>query len=144
MEDQPLHVQQARVMATRELAAEALAAAADAIVTVNTQGEITSWNRAAEVLLGHTGGHAIGQTLALIIPAEHRARHVGAFDAAMDKGRLAHAGQVARVEAMTGEGGRLTLAMSLGPLTGPAGAPAGPVAVLRAATAGLVPFVSPA
>lgn len=45
---------------------------------------------------------------------------------------------------MTGDGGRLTLAMSLGLLTDPAGAPAGAVAVLRAAAVELVPFVSPA
>jgi PAS domain S-box-containing protein len=95
MEDQPLHVQQARVMESAELAAQALAAAADAIVTVNTQGEITSWNRAAEVLLGHTAGQAIGQTLALLIPAEHRARHVGAFRAAMGSGQFAYAGRPA-------------------------------------------------
>ncbi len=143
MEDQPLHVQQARVMASADLAAQALAAAADAIVTVNTRGEITSWNRAAEMLLGHTAGHAIGQTLALLIPAEHRARYVGAFRAAMDSRQLAYAGP-ARGEAVTGDGGRVTLAMSLGLLTDPAGAPAGAVAVLRAAAVDLVPFVSPA
>jgi len=144
MEDQPLHVQQARVMATADLAAQARAAAADAIVTVNTRGEITSWNRAAEVLPGHTAGQAIGQALALLIPAEHRARHVAAFRAAMDSGQLAYAGRPARVEAVTGDGGRLTLAMSLGLLTDPAGAPAGAVAVLRAAAVDLVPVVSPA
>ena len=45
---------------------------------------------------------------------------------------------------MTGDGGRLTLAMSLGLLTDPAGAPSGAVAMLRAATVDLVPFVCPA
>jgi PAS domain S-box-containing protein len=142
MEDQPLHVQQARVMASAGLAAQALASAADAIVTVNTQGEITSWNPEAEALLGHTAGQAIGQTLAPLIPVAHRARHVGAFRAAMDSGHLAHAGRPARVEATTGDGGRLTLAMSLGLLTDSAGAPAGAVAVLRSAAVDLVPFVS--
>jgi PAS domain S-box-containing protein len=131
-------------MASDDLAAQVLAAAADAIVTVNTQGQITSWNPAAEVLLGHTAGQAIGQILALLIPAEHRTRHISAFHAAMDSGQLAHADRPARVEAMTGDGGRLTPAMSLGLLTDSAGAPAGAVAVLRAATIDLIPFVSPA
>jgi PAS domain S-box-containing protein len=144
MEDQPLPVQQVRVMASAGIAAQALAAAADAIITVNNRGEITSWNRAAEVLLGHAAGQAIGQTLALLIPAEHRARHVGAFRAAMGNGQLAHAGRPARVEAMTGDGARLTPAMSLALLSDPAGAPAGAVAVLRAVAVDLVPFVSPA
>lgn len=131
-------------MASAELAAQALAAAADAIVTVNTRGEITSWNRAAEVLLGRTAGQAVGQTLALLIPPGHRARHVAAFRAAMDSGQLAHGGRPARVEAMTSDRGRVTLAMSLGLLTDPAGTPAGAVAVLRPAEVDLVPFVSPA
>jgi hypothetical protein len=47
-------------------------------------------------------------------------------------------------EAMTGDGGRVTLAMSLGLLTDPDGAPAGAVAVLHSATVDLIPFVSPA
>jgi PAS domain S-box-containing protein len=144
MEDQPLPVQQPRMTANPDLAAQALAAAADAIVTVSTQGEITSWTPAAELLLGHTAGQAIGQSLALIIPAEHRTRHVGAFHAATDSGQLAHGGRPARAEAMTSDGGRLTLAMTLGLLTDPAGAPAGAVAVLRPAAVDLVPFVSPA
>jgi len=110
---------------------------------LNAQGEIMSWNPAAEELLGHTAGQAIGQTLALIIPAEHRARHVRAFHAAMDSGKLAHGGLSARVEAMTGDGGRVTLAMSLGLLTDPDGAPAGAVAVLYSAAVDLIPFVSP-
>ena len=114
MEDRPLPVQQARMTVPPGLAARALASAADAIVTVTAQGEITSWNQAAEMLLGHAADQAIGQTLALIIPAEHRARHVGAFRAAMDSGQLAHGGRPARVEATTRDGNRLTLAMSLG------------------------------
>jgi PAS domain-containing protein len=145
MEDQPLHVQQARVMESAELAAQALAAAADAIVTVNTQGEITSWNRAAEVLLGHTAGQAIGQTLALLIPAEHRARHVGAFRAAMGSGQFAYAGRPAGPGRGHDRRRRPAHAGHVaGLLTDPAGAPAGAVAVLRAAAVDLVPFVSPA
>jgi hypothetical protein len=45
---------------------------------------------------------------------------------------------------MTGDGARLTPAMSLALLSDPAGAPAGAVAVLRAVAVDLIPFVSPA
>jgi len=48
MENQPLPVQQARVTARAEQAA-----AADAVTTVNTHGEVTSWNLAAPVRPGH-------------------------------------------------------------------------------------------
>jgi PAS domain S-box-containing protein len=113
-----------------ELAAAATAAG-DAIVTVDQKGRITSWNPAAERLLGYAAADAVGQTLALIIPAQHRARHVAAFDRAMDTGMLAHDGTPARVEATRGSGETLALVFTLGLLTDESGAAAGAVAVLR-------------
>jgi PAS domain S-box-containing protein len=123
------------------LASAAMAAAGDAIVTTDGRGYITSWNRAAEVLLGVTAEQAIGQTLALILPESYQARHAACFRAAMSGGRLAHGGEPARVEAMTPSGDVMPLALTLGLMAGPDGAPAGAVAVLRRAEASLVPFV---
>jgi PAS domain S-box-containing protein len=122
------------------LASAAVAAAGDAIVTTDSHGYITSWNRAAERLLGISAKQAIGQSLALIIPEAFRARHAACFRAAMSSGYLAHGGQPARVEAVPLDGDVLPLAITLGLLAGPDGAPAGAVAVLRRADASLVPF----
>ena len=52
-----------------------------------------------------------------IIPAGYRARHVAAFHAAMDSGRLAHGGAVARVEALTKSGGSLVLGLGVNTAT---------------------------
>jgi len=109
------------------LAAHAVAAAGDAIVTVDGTGTIASWNHSAERLLGYSRADAVGQTLALIIPAGYRARHVAAFHQAMDSGQLAHGGAVARVEAMTKSSSTQVLGLSLGLLPDRSGA----VAVLR-------------
>lgn len=125
------------------LASAAIAAAGDAIVTTDGQGWITSWNRAAELLLGISAEQAIGQTLALIIPEAFRARHAACFRAAMSSGRLGHGGQPARVEATTPGGHVMPLGITLGLLAGPDGAPAGAVAVLRRADASLIPFGNP-
>ena len=122
------------------LASAALAAAGDAIVTTDGHGYITSWNRAAELLLGITAEQAIGQTLALIIPEALRPRHAACFRAAMKNGQLSHGGQPARVEAISPGGGVVPLAITLGLLAGSDSAPAGAVAVLRRADASLVPF----
>src|SRR6266851_5455844 len=122
------------------LASAAVAAAGDAIVTTDSHGYVTSWNRAAELLLGVSAEQAVGQSLALIIPEALRARHAACFRAAMSSGLLAHGGQPARVEAMTPGGDVMPLAITLGLLAGPDGAPAGAVAVLRRADASLVPF----
>jgi PAS domain S-box-containing protein len=125
------------------LAAHAVASAADAIVTLDHGAKVTSWNRAAEELLGFTRQQAMEQGLALIIPAEYRARHVAAFHAAMDTGQLAHDGGVARVEAVTAAGQRLVLGLSLGVLAGQDGQPAGVVGVLRRLGDAAVEFVTP-
>lgn len=124
------------------LASAAVAAAGDAIVTTDSHGYVTSWNRAAELLLGVSAEQAVGQGL-LIIPEALRVRHAACFRAAMSSGRLTHGGQPARVEAMTPDGEVMPLAITLGLLAGPDGAPAGAVAVLRRADASLVPFVTP-
>ena len=126
-----------------DLLAAAVAAAGDAIITVDLAGLITSWSPAAEALLGHKSEHAVGQTLALIVPEQHRARHVAAFHAAMAGGNLANGGRPARVEALMRDGGTAVLGMSLGLVLDADGATAGAVAILRDASVGLVPFVKP-
>jgi PAS domain S-box-containing protein len=126
-----------------ELAAHAVAAAGDAIVTLDHSAKVTSWNRAAEQLLGFSREDAIEHGLVLIIPAEYRARHVAGFHAAMDSGHLAHGGAVARVEAVTASGERLVLGLSLGLLAGGDGQPSGVVGVLRPLGDAAVEFVTP-
>jgi PAS domain S-box-containing protein len=85
----------------RSLAESALSSAADAALTVDTGGVITAWNEAAESLFGHSATEAVGQTLALVIPAAFRPRHMAAFHAALDSGSLVHLGKPARIQAMT-------------------------------------------
>jgi PAS domain S-box-containing protein len=126
-----------------ELAAHAVAAAGDAIVTLDRGAKVTSWNRAAENLFGFSREDAVAQGLALIIPAEYRARHVAAFHAAMDSGHLAHGGAVARVEATGKSGARLILGLSLGLLHDQDGQVIGAVAVLRPLSGAVVEFVAP-
>jgi len=50
--------------------------ALDAVVTMNSRGVITSWNKQAETIFGWSAREAIGQHMAdLIIPEQHRAAH---------------------------------------------------------------------
>jgi PAS domain S-box-containing protein len=124
------------------LAARAVAAAGDAIVTLDHNAKATSWNQAAELLLGFSREDAREHGLALIIPAGFRARHVTAFHAAMDSGHLAHGGAVARAEAVTASGRRLVLGLSLGLMAGEGGKPSGVVGVLRPLGDAAVNFVT--
>ncbi len=45
---------------------------ADAIITLDSQERVTSWNRGAETMLGYTEQEMIGQSLDIIVPVELR------------------------------------------------------------------------
>jgi PAS domain S-box-containing protein len=50
--------------------------ALDAVVTMNSQGLITSWNKQAEIIFGWSAAEAIGRRMAdMIIPEQHRTAH---------------------------------------------------------------------
>ena len=52
----------------RELLANVVDSSDDAILTKSTDGVITSWNRGAERLYGHSSAEAVGKPISLIIP----------------------------------------------------------------------------
>ncbi len=54
--------------------------AADGIVTINEQGEILSFNAAAERLFGYTAREAIGQSVEIFMPSEDQDKHQGYLD----------------------------------------------------------------
>ncbi len=50
--------------------------ALDAVVTMNSRGLITSWNKQAEIIFGWSAAEAIGRHMAdMIIPEQHRTAH---------------------------------------------------------------------
>jgi PAS domain S-box-containing protein len=59
--------------ATQELLADLVNNAQDAIISLTPQGQITSWNAAAEALLEFSTQEAIGQSLGLFLSSESRA-----------------------------------------------------------------------
>ena len=59
-----------------------------AIVTVDTQGVIRSWDKGAETLFGHTSTEAVGQSLDLIVPAELTEARWAGFRRAMAAPKL--------------------------------------------------------
>jgi PAS domain S-box-containing protein len=59
-----------RAEAEKELMASIINSSDEAIVSIDLNTKITSWNRGASLLFGHTPEEAIGKGIALIIPPE--------------------------------------------------------------------------
>lgn len=110
---------------------EALEYMADAVITLDATGKISSWNAGAQALLGYAAENMVGGSMVPVIPPEFVARHVAGFHAAIDSGTLKHGGRAGHVRAHTADGRLIDLAMTLGLLKHPDGSAAGAVAVLR-------------
>jgi PAS domain S-box-containing protein len=107
--------------ASNELLQTVLAGSPLAIIAVDAEGMVMAWNQAAETLFGWTEREAIGVPLSILVRT----------DAERLLDLAAQGGGCSGVERLTARGGRLVEAdLCMGPLVGPAGAPAGFVAIM--------------
>ncbi|MFZ0784806.1 MAG: PAS domain S-box protein, partial [Candidatus Acidiferrales bacterium] len=69
-----------RGFAARSRLAAIVESSDDAIVSKNLSGVITSWNKGAERVFGHTAEEAIGRHITLIIPSDRNAEEAMILD----------------------------------------------------------------
>ena len=116
---------------TTDLLAAIVASSDDAIISKNLDGIITSWNKSAERIFGHTPEEAIGQPITLIIPPE---RHSEESDilARVGRGeRVDHFDTVRRRK----DGSLLDVSLSVSPVRDSSGRVIGSSKVARDITA---------
>lgn len=116
-----------------ELAEAIVAASPDALVAVDETGTIMGWNSAAERLLGYPAQTAVGQRLALIVPAAARPVRIDGFHRAIESGHTDTGGEPATVVATRADGSQVAVEIAIALLPGADGAPSRAVAALRAA-----------
>ena len=111
--------------------AQLVARAGDAIVVSDAQGMITVWNQAAERIFGFSETEALGQSLDLITPERHRARHWAGYEKTMRTGETRYGADLLRVPALHKEGRPLSIAFTVGLLFDAANTVTGITAVIR-------------
>lgn len=116
--------------------AEAVARATpDAIVCADNEGKIVFWNGAAETMFGYAACEALGNSVELIIPDEHKAAHGAGMARVAGGGTPRLAGRLIELPAVRRDGSRLDIELSLAAWTGEDGLPAGFGATIRDLTA---------
>jgi PAS domain S-box-containing protein len=98
----------------RELQFQAIAdTAADGIVTANSLGLITYFNKAAQDTFGYGEAEAIGQPLVMLLPDAYRAQHLTAFSRFTETGVSRLMGKTLELEGRRKDGVIFPLEISL-------------------------------
>jgi PAS domain S-box-containing protein len=107
----------------------------DAVVVADADGNIAFWNSAATRIFGFTEDEALGRPLDLIIPERQRPRHNEGYAKTVATGITRYGTSLLRVPALHKDGRRLSIAFTVGLLTGEDGKVRGVAAVIRDETA---------
>ena len=97
------------------------------VITVTPDGNITTWNSAAESLYGYTAAEAIGKEIGLIIPADRRAEHRAVLAKALSEEAIEEMETVRLAK----DGRRIDVALSIRPVGRPSGKIVGVIKVTR-------------
>jgi len=106
-----------------------------AIVFGDRQGVIRLWNAGAEAMFGWTAAEALGQSMDMIIPEKHRARHWEGYDKVMESGVTKYGQSVLAVPALTKDGRRISIEFNVVLVKGAEGKVLGVAAVMQDVTA---------
>ncbi len=99
---------------TREERFHALAqTASDAIININSDGNIVFWNKAAEKIFGYSANEIIGKSLTDIMPERFRKAHAAGVKRVVSTGELRRIGKASEVTGLTNKGLRIPLELSL-------------------------------
>jgi PAS domain S-box-containing protein len=122
--------ERARVESVRRRLASIIESSSDAIVAKTLAGVITDWNRAAELMYGHTAAEAIGQNVTLVIPPERAGEQEWIFDRLRRGERIEHF-ETVRIRR---DGGRIDVSLTVSPIHDAQGMLVGAATIARDVT----------
>jgi PAS domain S-box-containing protein len=83
------------------------------IIFADESGIIRLWNSGAEAMFGYTAAEAIGQTMELIVPEKHRARHNEGYARVMQTGITKYGRDALAVPARRKDGTRISIEFNI-------------------------------
>jgi PAS domain S-box-containing protein len=83
------------------------------IIFADEGGIIRLWNSGAEAMFGYTAAEAIGQSMEMIIPEKHRARHDEGYARVMQTGITKYGRDALAVPALRKDGTRISIEFTI-------------------------------
>ncbi len=90
-----------------------LQSAHDAIISIDSRGMITFWNKKAEAMFGHSVREAIGKPVSIIIPERFRDKHQKGMERVVSTGQSKIIGKTVELEGLKRDGDEFPLELSL-------------------------------
>lgn len=87
------------------------------IVVIDGKGDITEWNKGAQVTFGYTAEEAVGSPLTMLMPERYRDSHSKGFFHAVAQGGLSSRGKTYELEGVRNNGEEFPLELTLGSWT---------------------------
>jgi diguanylate cyclase (GGDEF)-like protein/PAS domain S-box-containing protein len=87
--------------------------AADAIISIDAEGRVISWNRGAEKLFGYTEAEIAGQPLALVIPQRFHAAHAAGLKRLLETGAREYSDRIVEVHGLRKNGSTFPAELSI-------------------------------
>ena len=84
-----------------------------AIIFGDREGIIRLWNSGAEAMFGYTAAEAVGQSMDMIVPEKHRAKHWEGYDRVVRTGVTKYGREVLAVPALTKSGRRISIEFNI-------------------------------
>ncbi|MBZ5628447.1 MAG: PAS domain S-box protein [Acidobacteriia bacterium] len=106
-----------------------------AIVYADREGIIRLWNAGAESMFGYTADEAVGQSMEMIIPEKHRARHDEGYRRVMQTGITKYGRDVLAVPGLRKDGTRISIEFYISLVRSPNGDVLGAAAMIQDVTA---------
>ncbi len=106
-----------------------------AFIYADEEGLIRVWNKGAETMFGYSAAEAIGQSMDIIIPERHRAKHWDGYQRVMQTGVTRYGREVLAVPALRKDGTRISIEFTIALLRSEEGKVLGAAAVVQDVTA---------
>jgi PAS domain S-box-containing protein len=102
-----------KIMQSEESYRNLVQSALDAIISIDINGKMILFNKAAEQMFGYTAAEVIGQDPTILIPEQYKTKHISGMTHFFETGKTKIIGRTSEMEGMRRDGQSFSIELSL-------------------------------